>query len=500
MLSIDFTDKQVKIVRGSLNGAKIRVIQVEQRDLPEGAIENGYVTDVPIVASEIAEVLATLDIKDKDTIVCINSGLILYKELILPKQKNLKNTHAIEMMIQTNMNISAEYNISYQIIGETEDANQNPMMKVLATACPQRLVDSYLRLFSHLGLNLKSINVSNNCITRLVMHDTKLAELMPLLLVQVDEDFLNINLYDNNELVISRYVKLDKADYNYDNDYIDQAVYDNVFHMIQFAQSRIEKRTINEIQFYGNIPDFISMMNAIQPFNIPAHVMSAPSNVVSFCEMDFSEYANAIGAFFRPRKELDHVNLLDSTAAKEKKSVGSYPFILLGSVAATVGLVFGAYMVLNGMNRSITNQTTVIESEISSDLLRRKAELDIKVTALEQIQLYYDALDDAKEIFDYMPKIYSEVLEKIEEPMLSDMKILDTVNIDEYAVTVLFQCEDDATPAEYVAKLHEQGYFENIEYLGFEHVVDPAAPDDEETPILFVVKMLLKGGNAVEAE
>ncbi len=494
MLSIDFTDKQVKIVRGSLNGAKIRVIQVEQRDLPEGAIENGYVTDIPIVASEIAEVLATLDIKDKDTIVCINSGLILYKELILPKQKNLKNTHALEMMIQTSMNISAEYNISYQIIGETEDANNNPMMRVIATACPQRLVDSYLRLFSHLGLTLKSINVSNNCITRLVMHDAKLADLMPLLLVQVDEDFLNINLYDENQLVISRYVKLDKADYNYDNDYIDQAVYENVFHMIQFADGRTGgQRPISEIQFYGNIPDFISMMNAIQSFNIPAHVMSAPSNVVSFCEMDFSEYANAIGAFFRPRKELDHVNLLLSTAAKEKKSIGSYPFILLGSVVASVAIVFAGYMVINGINSSLASQKQAIETEISTELIQRKAALDQKVEEFDQLKFYYDSVDDAKEIFDFMPKIYSEVIKEIEEPMLKDMKIIEDIVINEYMVSVIFTCEDENSPSSYVQALNERGYFENIDYAGF-------SKNEETEEITFPITMLLKGGNGIEAE
>lgn len=493
MLSIDFTDKQVKIVRGSLNGAKIRVIQVEQRDLPEGAIENGYVTDVPIVASEIAEVLATLDIKDKDTIVCINSGLILYKELILPKQKNLKNTHALEMMIQTNMNISTDYNISYQIIGETEDANNNPMMRVIATACPQRLVDSYLTLFSHLGLNLKSINVSNNCITRLVMHDAKLAELMPLLLVQIDEDFLNINLYDENQLVISRYVKLDKADYNYDNDYIDQAVYENVFHMIQFAEGRPGKRPIGEIQFYGNIPDFISMMNAIQAFNIPAHVMSAPSNVVSFCEMDFSEYANAIGAFFRPRKELDHVNLLLSTAAKEKKSLGSYPFILLGSVVVSVAIVFAGFIVINGINSSLVSQKQAIETEISTELLTRKTLLDQKVEEYDQLKFYYDSVDEAKDIFDYMPKIYTQVIEEIEEPMLKDMKIVGDVAINGYAVIIKFSCENEDSPSSYVEAINERGYFENIVYSGF----TKNAENDEFT---FEITMLLKGGNGIEAE
>ena len=48
MLSIDITDKQVKLVRGALNGAKIRVLEVETRDLTVGCISNGYITDIPM--------------------------------------------------------------------------------------------------------------------------------------------------------------------------------------------------------------------------------------------------------------------------------------------------------------------------------------------------------------------------------------------------------------------------------------------------------------------
>ena len=96
MLSLDFTDRQVKMVRGSLMGSKIRIIQVETLNLPMGLIENGFVADVPMLASELLEFLQTKDIKEKDIIAEIGSGLILHKELILPKPKSLKNANVIE--------------------------------------------------------------------------------------------------------------------------------------------------------------------------------------------------------------------------------------------------------------------------------------------------------------------------------------------------------------------------------------------------------------------
>ena len=113
MLSIDITDKQVKLVRGTLSGNKIRVLEVETRDLTVGSVSNGYITDIPMVAGEITDIIATKNIKEKEAIVCINSGSILYKEMTIPKPKKITNTAAIETMIINTMGITHEYNVSY---------------------------------------------------------------------------------------------------------------------------------------------------------------------------------------------------------------------------------------------------------------------------------------------------------------------------------------------------------------------------------------------------
>ncbi|MFR4022337.1 MAG: hypothetical protein ACLTZI_04565 [[Eubacterium] siraeum] len=162
-------------------------------------------------------------------------------------------------MIGSNMGISGDYNISYTIVGETVDENKNPLIKVLATACPQRLVDGYVKLFTHMGLSLKAVNISNNAISRLIQNTPKMSAYMPLLLVQIDKEFLNINLYEDNVLSFSRYFKIDPADYNNAEDYVNQAIYDNLFRMFQFFQSRKDMKPIKEMMFYGEIDDFIAL-------------------------------------------------------------------------------------------------------------------------------------------------------------------------------------------------------------------------------------------------
>lgn len=347
MLSIDITDRQIKLVRGTSQGSKIKIDEVDFREIEKGLVSNGYIADVPLVAAEIIDIINTRAIKEKDTIVSISSSSILYKELMLPKPKKISNTAAIEAMIGSNMGISNDYNISYTIVGETVDENKNPLIKVLATACPQRLVDGYVKLFTHMGLSLKAVNISNNAISRLIQNTPKMSGYMPLLLVQIDKEFLNINLYEDNVLSFSRYFKIDPADYNNAEDYVNQAIYDNLFRMFQFFQSRKDMKPIKEMMFYGEIGDFIALTNTVSGFNVSCHILSAPTTIASRADFEFTVYANAIGALYKVNKELEHINLLDTTAAKESKGLNTF-FIGLGAAALiSVVSVIGANVVVD---------------------------------------------------------------------------------------------------------------------------------------------------------
>ena len=470
MLSIDITDKQLKLVRGGLNGQKIRVLEVETRDLAPGSISNGYITDIPMVAGEITDIIATRNIKEKEAIVCVNSGSILYKELAVPKPKKISNSAAIESMILTTMGITKEYNISYSIIGEGKDENDQPTLQLIATACPQRLVDGYIRLFTQLGIKLNQINVSNNCITRLILNTPKLDASMPLMLVQIDNDFININLYEDGQVTLSRYVRIDPYDFNNDEDYVNQAVYDNVFRTLQFTSQRPGTKPLKEIMFYGQVKDFIALSNAVASFNVPSHILSIPSNIVTFCDFDFAEYANAIGAFFKVRKDYDHVNLLDASAVKEKKGTSGFVILLGICAVAAAALVGGATLVCNGIATAKQAEGDAIDHEIHNEEIDAKiALLNEKNDILDGISRYGSNLLQADTLFEYRPKgikkirdMLVEIQDKYERTL-----VVDDIEVAGYNVSVTFITYDLDTPTNFVRDLIAQDYFEAIEYTGF---------------------------------
>lgn len=513
MLSIDITDRQIKLVRGSSQGTKIKIDEVDFREIEKGLVSNGYIADVPLVAAEIIDMINTRSIKEKDTIVSISSSSILYKELMLPKPKKLSNTVAIEAMIGSNMGISGDYNISYTIVGETIDENKNPLIKVLATACPQRLVSGYVKLFTHMGLSLKAVNISNNAISRLIQNTPKMSGYMPLLLVQIDKEFLNINLYEDNVLSFSRYFKIDPADYNNAEDYVNQAIYDNLFRMFQFFQSRKDMKPIKEMMFYGDIGDFIALTNTVSGFNVPCHILSAPTTIASRADFEFTIYANAIGALYKVNKELEHINLLDTTAAKESKGLNTFFIGLAAAAAISVIAVVGANVVIDVINNNIKNSITATQAEIDSKQTRL-AELEQKEGVLANFQSYKASIENAELMYQYMPKGTTDVYKMLREPFtakqdkvenvtsddirnkLSGMKLTGIVQISGYTVSASFSCKDQSQPSQYVRALIDQGYFENITYSGYNVEIG----EDKKETVTFNLTMLLKAGNGAEID
>lgn len=485
MLSIDITDRQIKLVRGVHSGNKIRVQDADMRELSMGMVSNGYITDVPMVAAELNDIIKSKDIKEKDAIVSITSSSIVYKELLLDKPKSMKNPAIIEAMIQSDMNVSNEYNISFTIAGETEDEEKNKKIKVIATACPQRLVDGYVRLFSHIGLSLKAVNISNNSVTRLITNTPKMADRMPMLLIQIDKQFLNMNLYEDNQIVFSRYFAIDPTEYDNAPDYVTRAVYDNLFRMIQFIKSRKGAKPLKEIMFYGDIDNFIELSNAISSFNVNTNVLATPTTVITMTEIDFTKYANAIGAIYRRNKELEHINLLEATSAKESKGMSGFLLALGGSCLGAIAVVAGVCIGFDAINSNYQKQITEVQTQIDDGKLKNDiAIVDARSAMLSGFESYNASMSQTTNLFNYTPKITSDIFNKINEPIehiiSGDQTLkLSSLTIGDYSIEAEFigQCNGDpsAIPSAYAKYVAEEiktkygdPFFANVQYEGFE--------------------------------
>ena len=297
MLSFDITDRHIRIVRGTESRGKIRLSAASTIDLQEGLIVNGHIKDIPKLANIINDELKAHNMEDKEAVVTLSSNLVIFKELHIPKAKTSSQMLTmVTNQMQHTMGIAEEYSISYSIAGEVEEEGVQAQ-KILATACPFEVVDCFRKVFSMLNISLKSVCVSCNAISRLILSDKKVSSKMPMLVVQVDPTFVSINLYENNQLSFARFASIDPLDYDNSDDYVYEAVNENIYRMVQFHKSRNPQNPIQNVVFYGDTSEYIRLTNALEGMEIATSQLSVNTSSISGYEnIEALTYANAIGA------------------------------------------------------------------------------------------------------------------------------------------------------------------------------------------------------------
>jgi type IV pilus assembly protein PilM len=451
-----------------------------------------------IVAGEITDILVSEKITDREAIICINSGMILYKEIEIPKPKAGSETFVVETIIQNEMSLGDEYNITYSITEEII-TEEGPKLKVIAAACPQKMIDIYLELSRQVGLRTKLVVVSTNCITRLVRRSNVYKAFSPLLLLQVDKNFININLYNKGAVVFSRHTKIDASDYENSPDYINLAVFDNLFRTMHLLDQNELSGEIKEVQYFGAIKDDAALHATIQQLNLKAREFEYPSDLIrSKRNYNFIEFANVIGSLIKVDPKTENINLLNTKEKriKSKNMKFSLVVLLLGAVCAAVVLAtFGAFSFLEGQRkRTLANLEEDFRRLQYAEMLERVNEKDM---IINQLTNYSNAVDTAKVLFDFQPKMTRDIVDRINTVMsgYDGMIIEGGFDVAGYLMTVKFRCTEEAHPPLFVNALIDAGYFENVMFYGYEREENS---DTADISFLFEVSLRLKGGNVFE--
>lgn len=494
MLSFDITDRHIRIIRGTENHGKIKVSAASTIDVKEGLIVNGHIKDIPKMATIINDELKTKKMSDKEAVISISSNLIVFKELHVPKSKGAQLLTMVQNQMQHTMGIAEDYSISYTIAGEIEEDGVQAM-KVLATACPFDVVDCFRKVFSMLGIALKSVVVSCNSITRIILSDLKSRAKMPMLLVQIDPNFVSLNLYEDNQLTFSRFASIDPVDYDNSPDYIFEAVNENIFRMFQFQKSRNSNNPIQNVVFYGDTTDYIRLTNALEQMDITTSQLTNPNTVGGYENFEFQEYANAIGAMFKSNKDYERINLLEVDAAAGRTNAGaSYIFTLLLaaglSTAAIAAVWFGFKWTLSEYNSNIKEIQEWLDSpEVAAEL---KA-VDDTQAKIDKVNLYYNDLDYVYTAFESKPLATSELYEKITSCTKGTRVSVDTFSFSDGNIVINCTTTNKNDPSDYVQKLFELDYFDNIVYTSY-------SGDDSSNTWSFTVNMQMPQTYAVATE
>lgn len=494
MLSFDITDKNVRIIKGVESNGTIKISKAANIKIDKEYIVNGSVKNVQELGLLIQKTLLMNKMSEKEAVLSISSNYTIFKELTVPKVKESDFPKQVKLEMQKAVGIDEAYAVSYIIVGNATDSQGNEIKEgnasvvtVLATACPQDLIDSYKEVFNFLDVQLKSVMIGCNCVTKLLLSDPKVKEKMPLLAVQVDENFINLNIYEDNKLTFSRFASIDPADYGNSPDYVFEAVNENVSRMLQFQKSRNPKELIDNIIFYGDTRNYDKLVAEFDDMN--TSVIKVPPHIKGYENLEFSEYANAIGALFKRNKDTEKVNLLESggTASiinDKIKSDSSFKVIMIGTLVASIVIMGGITAVVKGINAGIKSDIKAQEDYMSDpQTIADLEKYDNRNLMLENVRNYKSMAYQADNAYKSKAVLNKEAVDKIDSILAAVNEELDSeAFIDNiaykdgaFAMVIADDHADDLNeldgvpklPALFAQKLAEDGYFAGVTYEGY---------------------------------
>ena len=545
MLSFDITDRNIRIIKGTESGNKIRISSAATLELDEDIIVNGYVQDIPRVATLINSVLATNKMADKEAIVSISSNLTIFKELQLEKAKEQEFAKSVKIEMQNALGIDDTYSVSYIIVGDTDEelaAGRENLVTVLATACPYKIIDCYKEVFRMLGISLKSVMVGCNCITKLLLADTKIKSKMPLLAVQIDKNFISLNLYEKRgknedcQLAFSRFASISAEDYDDSDDYVFEAVVENIYRMLQFQRSRNTGETVENIIFYGEIGDnayYKRLIDEMAKMDLHGDTLTAPPQIHGYDNLKFELFANAIGAMFKRNKETEKINLLETDTVNNSKikSDSAFKYILLGTTAACAAVVGIVWGILTGVNSGIQNDIDDLQAKINSPETAKQIQLFDNLTAMQtEVETYLTSVTNLRDAFDSKPVILGDKYDVFQEAVDKTVSELPTkvekariINPQYADGKMSFEVEcssiDEPTqklPAQFAENLlktdYGKDYFVDVTYSNYSvseiteqtQTVDPAtgqvtktSSDKKKSTVNFSITVTMKGEKSI---
>ena len=468
------------------------------------------------MATIISEDLKAKKMSDKEAVVSMCSNLVIFREIHIPKVKGTQLLTMVTNQMQHQMGIADDYSISYSIAGEVEEDGVQAL-KILATACPFEVVDCFRKVFQMLSISLKSVMVSCNSISRVILGDKKgIQGKMPMLAVQIDPTFISLNLYENNQLAFSRFASIDAADYDDSEDYIYEAVNENIYRMLQFQKSRNPNEPIQNVVFYGDTSEYIRLTNSLESMDISTSLLGVPNNIGGYENFEFQSYANAIGAMFKSNKESERVNLLETDATSGKTEAGA-SFAVTVLAAAGIAAAVIAIICL-AINIGISNDQKKIDNineEINSEATQKQlAEVDLTQSKIDKVADFKDAVQRAADNYDTLPMLNSAQYMAARDCFKDAGCLALEFAYDEGEFQFTGYCDDPEAPAKTVELLTAlkpvdkdakgETMFDNIVYEGYDENAKEGEAANEGATIFdmslykFEVRLLLSS-NAVHA-
>ena len=193
--------------------------------------------------------------------------------------------------------------------------------------------------------------------------------------------------------------------------------------MLQFARIRGSEE-IRNIVFYGDTEASENLYNRLKEDlagnDLEVSPLSIPPQIHGSNNLNFSVYANAIGAMFKRDKLTEHINLLETDAAQmgvagKVQDDRSFTIVAAGGLGLAVIIIGVAFGILAATDAGYKNKTAELRADIDSPETAAKLQQYEDLQTMKGIvREYADNINNASDAYKTLPVIEPAVYEAID--------------------------------------------------------------------------------------
>lgn len=210
MFGFDMGNRTVKVVQLAPHGHAKKVLGYGQVSFPASIVVEGIISDPDLLAEHVKPLLAGKavgKITARRVAASLPMGKIFTRTIKLPvmSENDLQQAVHFEAEQYIPVPINDLY-LDYQVTGRSKDAKTTQEhLDINLVATPRAIVDSYIKLFDRLGLEVDSIETSLDAVTRALK--VKAAPATPALVLDFGSRSADVAVF-KNALIVSSSISL----------------------------------------------------------------------------------------------------------------------------------------------------------------------------------------------------------------------------------------------------------------------------------------------------
>jgi type IV pilus assembly protein PilM len=177
---------------------------------PSGALDDGYITDVPSIAEAVRGCVFGRGFSAKNVVFTISSKKIASKEIVIPYVKGDKK---ISQILTANaaeyfpMSATNDFIFAHTVMENFQD-NEGKKTRLTAVAAPRDMVEGYYELAEELRLQVENIDYVGNSVLQLLALQMK--EGSTELVLQIEKESTFVNIMSGKDVILQRSVPYGK--------------------------------------------------------------------------------------------------------------------------------------------------------------------------------------------------------------------------------------------------------------------------------------------------